>query len=256
MRKKKNRFLLFCCSFIPGAGELYLGFMNMGLSLMLTFAVTTVIVGFTNIGILSFIPMVIWVYGFFHANNLGALSDEEFYRMEDTYLFGFDNNEIKSIKESLSGRYRKAAAIILIILGISMLWDVVTDYIYDIVGHDFYYRYIGRYIDSINNEVPQLIISIVIIWCGVKLIRGKKVELDRIEERDEGVYGNRNGNANGNMGGNVNGSTSENVDGNVNGRMDGNTSGNTSGNMGGNSDGNANGNANGYMNEHMDNNPR
>lgn len=226
MRKKKNRFLLFCCSFIPGAGELYLGFMNMGLSLMLTFAVTTVIVGFTNIGILSFIPMVVWGYSFFHANNLGALNDNEFYSMEDSFLFGLSNNEVESIKESLSGRYRKAAAIILIVLGISMLWNAVTDYIYNIVGQDFYYRYIERYVNSISNEAPQIIISIVIIWFGVKLIRGKKVELDKIE-KDEDVYGSMGRNTNGNMNGNVNGS----MDGNADGSMGGN------------------------VNEHMDNNP-
>lgn len=182
MRKKKNRFLLFCFSFLPGAGELYLGFMNMGLSLILTFSLLWVVVGVTSIGILSFLPMVLWVYSFFHANNLGALSDEEFYRIEDTYLFGLDHKEMESLKKSLSGRYRKVAAIILILLGISMLWDVTTDYIYDMVGPDFYYAYVARYVNAISSDLPQLIISIVIIWCGVKLIRGKKIELDNIEE--------------------------------------------------------------------------
>ncbi|MCH5249575.1 MAG: hypothetical protein J1E98_06570 [Lachnospiraceae bacterium] len=182
MRKKKNRFLLFCFSFFPGAGELYLGFMNMGLSLILAFSLLWVVVGVTNIGILSFLPMVLWVYSFFHANNLGALSDEEFYRVEDTYLFGLDHKEMESLKKSLSGRYRKAAAVILILLGISMLWDVTTDYIYDMVGPDFYYAYVARYVNAISSDLPQLIISIVIIWCGVKLIRGKKIELDKIDE--------------------------------------------------------------------------
>lgn len=182
MRKKKSRFLLFCFSFIPGAGELYLGFMNMGLSLMLAFALMAVVIGVTNIGILSFLPMVLWAYSFFHANNLGALSDEEFYRIEDTYLFGLDYREMESFKKTISGRYRKVAAIILILLGVSMLWKVVTDYIYDIVGPDFYYAYIARYVNAISSDLPQLIISIVIIWCGIKLIRGKKTELDKMDD--------------------------------------------------------------------------
>ena len=184
MKKKKNRFFLFCFSFIPGAGELYLGFMNMGLSLLLTFALLVVVIGVTNIGILSFLPLVLWVYGFFHANNLGALSDEEFYRTEDTYLFGLDHKEMESLKKSISGKYRKAAAIILIILGISMLWNVATDYLFYIVGADFYYEYIAYYVDAISSDLPQLIISIAIIWCGVKLIQGKKIELDKTEDND------------------------------------------------------------------------
>lgn len=185
MRKKKNRFLLFCCSFVPGAGELYLGFMNMGLSLLMSFALLTVIVGFTGIGILAFMPMVLWVYSFFHANNLGSLTDEQFYSMEDTYLFGFGKTEVESIRQSLYGRYRKALAIILIILGLSMLWNVAIDGICMTVGYDFYERYILPYSRVIENTMPQLIISIIIIWFGIRLISGKKVELDILDEKNE-----------------------------------------------------------------------
>ena len=185
MRKKKNRFLLFCCSFIPGAGELYLGFMNMGLSLLMSFGILSVIVGFMGIGVLAFLPAVLWVYSFFHANNLGSLTDEQFYSMEDTYLFGFSNTDMESIKKSLSGRYRKVIAIILIILGISMLWNVAMDFIYYTVGYEFYDRYIAPYTNVISHTMPQLIISIVIIWFGIRLINGKKVELDILDEKNE-----------------------------------------------------------------------
>ena len=44
MKKKKNRFFLFCCSLWPGAGELYLGFMKTGLSLLGIFALSVVVV--------------------------------------------------------------------------------------------------------------------------------------------------------------------------------------------------------------------
>ncbi len=185
MRRKKNRFLLFCCSFIPGAGELYLGFMNMGLSLLMSFGILTVIVGFMGIGILAFMPAVLWVYSFFHANNLGSLTDEQFYSMEDTYLFGFSNTDMESIRKSLSGRYRKVLAIILIILGVSMLWNVAIDCICLTVGYDFYYNYILPYTGVVERTMPQLIISIVIIWFGIKLISGKKVELDILDEKNE-----------------------------------------------------------------------
>lgn len=185
MRKKKNRFLLFCCSFIPGAGELYLGFMNMGLSLLMSFAILTVIVGFMRIGILSFMPAVLWVYSFFHANNLGSLTDEQFYSMEDTYLFGFSKTDMESIRQSLYGRYRKALAIILIILGVSMLWNVAIDFICLTVGDYFYDRYIAPYTGVISSIMPQLVISIIIIWFGIRLISGKKVELDILDEKNE-----------------------------------------------------------------------
>ena len=35
--KKKNRFLTFCFSMLPGAAEMYMGFMKTGVSLMSLF---------------------------------------------------------------------------------------------------------------------------------------------------------------------------------------------------------------------------
>lgn len=37
MRKRKNGFWTFVFSFIPGCAEMYMGFMKMGLSLMVAF---------------------------------------------------------------------------------------------------------------------------------------------------------------------------------------------------------------------------
>lgn len=185
MRKKKNRFLLFCFSLLPGAGEMYLGFMKTGVSLLSIFAVCVMVTGYTGIGILAFVPFVVWIYGFFHANNLGALNDEEFYRIEDGYLFGLSEAGLGSIKESVEGKYRKALAIILIILGATMLWQTFCRMLRHLVGNDFYYEYIARFTNVISGDVPKAIIALVIIWLGVKLIQGKKEELDKIDEVKE-----------------------------------------------------------------------
>lgn len=37
MQRKKSKFLTFLFSLIPGAGEMYMGFMKMGVSLMAEF---------------------------------------------------------------------------------------------------------------------------------------------------------------------------------------------------------------------------
>lgn len=184
MRKRKNRFLLFCCSLIPGVGEMYLGFMKMGVSLMSGFLLTSMVAGFSGLGILSAIPMVIWFYSFFHANNLGGLSVEELNSVEDNYLF-IDLDDANVFKSSMTGKYRKGMAFVLIIIGISMLWDVVCDALYDVLGKELYYRYFREISNMISNHLPRLVIGIVIIWLGVKLIRGKKEELDKLEDKEE-----------------------------------------------------------------------
>ncbi|MCM1174108.1 MAG: hypothetical protein NC341_03550 [Blautia sp.] len=185
MKKKKNRFLLFCFSFLPGAGEMYLGFMKTGVSLLGIFAVSVMLTGYTGIGILAFVPFVIWVYGFFHANNLGALSDDAFYRIEDGYLFGISEEGFSSMKDSIAGKYRKAFAVVLIILGVSMLWQSFCRMLRHLVGNDFYYEYIACFTGIVGDDVPKAIIALVIIWLGVKLIQGKKEELDKLDEMKE-----------------------------------------------------------------------
>ncbi|MCM1040733.1 MAG: hypothetical protein NC314_13510 [Roseburia sp.] len=184
MRKKKNRFLLFCCSFCPGAGELYLGFMKMGLSLLLIFALSVMFVSYSGIGVLTFVPMVIWVYGFFHANNLGGLSDEAFMQVKDEYLFGIGAEDTESVKDFFTGKYRKVFAVILILLGVSMAWQTVCRTIRYVVGNDFYFQYISPITGYISNEVPRAIVGIAVIWIGVKMIQGKKRELDQLEDME------------------------------------------------------------------------
>ncbi len=48
MQRKKSRFWLFMWSLIPGAGDMYLGFMKMGISLMLGFMALIVVTGITS----------------------------------------------------------------------------------------------------------------------------------------------------------------------------------------------------------------
>ena len=185
MKKKKNRFLLFCLSFLPGAGEMYLGFMKMGLSLLSLFALIIIITVYSNIGVMGIVVFVICVYGFFHANNLGALSDEEFYKIEDEYLFGLGEKDMNSLKDFLTGKYRKVFAVILILFGISMLWQTFCRFLRHMVGSDYYYKYISGFMNTVSSDVPRMIIAFLIILFGIKLISGKKEELDRLEKTEE-----------------------------------------------------------------------
>ncbi len=71
--KKKNRFLTFCFSALPGAAEMYMGFMKMGVSLMLLFFLVCILSAWLYQGALVMIAIVVWFYSFFHANHLAGL---------------------------------------------------------------------------------------------------------------------------------------------------------------------------------------
>ena len=182
MKKKKSRFWLFIWSFLPGAGEMYLGFMKMGLSLMLGFMLLIMVVALTNLGALAVFPVTMYAYCFFHANNLGTLPDTEFYNTEDKYLFGMDSlDSIEKMRDWVSGKYRKIAAAVLIIIGIIMLGQTGFNILCDIFGWDNYY--LSKIYYFTRDELPRIVIGIAIIWVGLGLVRGKKVAYT-LDEQD------------------------------------------------------------------------
>ncbi len=173
MTKKKNGFLTLCCSLVPGAGEMYMGFMKQGLSIMSVFWMLIFLAAFLNIGPVLFILPILWCYSFFNVHNLRGLPDEEFYALEDDYLFHLD----KILPE---GRWNKRRnnllAGALIFVGAAMLWDYMMDYLRWLLPDQIYW--------NMMDSVPRVGVSLALIFGGLYLIRGKKRELDE-KEREE-----------------------------------------------------------------------
>ena len=181
MKKKKSRFWLFLFSLFPGAGHMYLGLMRMGLSFMFGFMLSVALMNITGLDVLVVLPLTIYIYSFFHANNIGGMDDEAFAALEDEYLLGF--GDIDRDRFRLDQRNRNLAAAVLIILGICMLWNVGFGMVRDYIGWDnpvikaIYY--------TMRDDVPRVVIAIAIIWFGVVLLRGKK-ESNLVEDASRG----------------------------------------------------------------------
>lgn len=170
MKKKKNRFWLFILSLWPGAGHMYMGFMKMGLSFTLGFMILLMIVGITNIGAFAVLPITLYIYSFFHATNLGGLDDESFMAVEDEYLFGLGSLKNQPVK--IDQKVRKAAAVVLIVVGIYMLWNVLFELLRSFFGWDN--PVIRAVYYFMRDDVPRAVIGIAIICFGVILLRGKR----------------------------------------------------------------------------------
>ena len=169
-QQKKGKFLTFMFSFIPGAAEMYMGFMKQGISLMALFVVN--IVGLAYGLEEFFIPAMIltWFYSFFHARNLAALPEEEFNSLEDVFIW--ENLVTDGGLKISSPTIRKWAAGILILLGVVILWKNFSYVILNIIP--------DRYWDAlypIIERIPEIAIAFLIIFIGFKLIAGKKEEL-------------------------------------------------------------------------------
>ena len=183
MKKQKNKFLLFVFSLCPGAGHMYMGLMKMGLSFMLGFMGLVAVVGITEIAVLSVFPVTLYIYAFFHVNNIGGMDAAQFAALEDEYLFGIGEWDTSRFKLNMNKRNRNIAAVVCIVIGICMLWDSAFGMVRSYVGWD---NPIMREIYYFTrNELPRIIIAVAIIWFGVSLLRGKKFESAEVDRRVE-----------------------------------------------------------------------
>lgn len=176
MTKKKGKFLTFCCSLIPGAGEMYLGFLKQGISIMTIFFLLFAA------GAILFPPItvfcaVVWFYSFFHTNNLNNMPDDEFYAIQDDYLIHI--YQIATAKELLLGRYRKITAFVLILFGLSIIWNNIYGF-FMYIASDVLNISMGllRFFSWLSRIFPQTVAALLIIALGIYLIRNKKHELE------------------------------------------------------------------------------
>ena len=82
--RKKNSFWTFIFSLVPGAAQMYMGFLKSGISIMILFIIPLMFSAMMYGGdYLSLISAVVYAVGFFHARNLATAPDEEFETLED-----------------------------------------------------------------------------------------------------------------------------------------------------------------------------
>lgn len=171
MTRKKNGFWTFVFSLLPGAGEMYMGFMKQGITLMGAFFLLIFLASWLNMGPLLFVLPVLWCYSFFHVHNLRGLSDEEFYAIEDDYLFHLDRVMPKNM--NMDKKSKNLLALILIVIGAAMLWKNLNALIRWILP-----SYLRDWYWTMADMLPQIIVAGLLIAGGIWLIRGKKKELD------------------------------------------------------------------------------
>lgn len=174
MRKRKSGFLTFCFSLLPGAGEMYLGFMKMGISLMGLFFGVIAISATLNIDLTLFVLPILWFYSFFHVHNLSGLSDQDFALVQDEFLFNLD--KIASIDRKSIEKYRKVIAAVLILVGAALLWNGFIDTCYNFLSES-----VVRFLHRIGYTLPRMVVGVAIIIGGFYMIKGKKKQMDMVD---------------------------------------------------------------------------
>ena len=164
---KKSLFLTFCFSFIPGAGQMYQGYMKKGLSVMILFATMIALFAMTEIAIFAIPIPIILAYSFFNTYNLrnkiGTNNQEE-----DKYIW--EEEESKKMFGSI--KIKKKNTLLgscLILIGIYILLNSVLLKIANIYDIEI----ISNVIHIVSRYLPSLIIAVLSIVFGLKFILNK-----------------------------------------------------------------------------------
>ena len=156
---KKNLFLTFCFSFIPGAGQMYQGYMKRGLSLMTAFAVVVAFCAIISSPIFAMPLPIIFAYSFFDTYQLRQkIIDNK--NQEDEYIW----------KDSNIDKSNKFLGIVLIVIGLYLFLNSVLlpiAYKYDLEILYTIFSLVLRYI-------PSVLIASLSIYTGIKLMSRNK----------------------------------------------------------------------------------
>lgn len=164
----KNGLLTLLFAFIPGAGQMYQGYMKRGLSLMLMCcAICVLAVLFSPI---AFLLLVVFMYSFFDTLNLRAqiaLGNAP----ADDYLVHLDPKDKRLARLLLDSH--KLVGWLLIAFGALIAYQ---NLIMNIFG-DLVYRWghsspVFRALYLVMDSLPDVVVCVVLIVCGVWLVKG------------------------------------------------------------------------------------
>lgn len=164
---KKNLFLTFCFSFVPGAGQMYQGYMKRGTSILTFFAACCALLGTVGIPLFAIPIPVIYIYSFFDTFNIRNNIDSE-NKFEDKYIW--DIADLEGLKNSFNmPNTKKILGIILVFIGIYILIsNIIPQMLYDLG-----INYIARYFYDISSYLTPIAISLLSIVIGIKLLNRK-----------------------------------------------------------------------------------
>lgn len=162
---KKNSILTFLFACIPGAGQMYYGYMRRGLSTGIVFWLS-VLVGMLLPPLLVLVP-VIWMYAFFDTYDLIRYLSSGSPKTDD-FLWG---DRIRwDAFQNLTPPAGKLVGWGLIIVG---GWLICAQFIGPILSDLLYWLGV-EYADYYLGQVPTLVVAVVLVWLGLRMLRRSK----------------------------------------------------------------------------------
>ena len=166
----KNGFLTFCCAFVPGAGQMYQGYMKRGLSLILTACCIWMVSSLLNPVLLLLV--VVWMYSFFDTFNLRAQIGAGT-APQDDYLVHINWHDQRMEQFMLDSH--KLLGWGLIALGALVAYqNILMNTLGDIVWRWGQSSPFFRALYLMMDQLPEVVVCVALIICGAWLVRGPK----------------------------------------------------------------------------------
>ena len=172
MKKNGILTLLFAC--IPGAGQMYQGYMKRGLSLITMFCLFIILGSTTGLDALVVGCIVVYMYSFFDTLNLRAqLAAEK--APEDDYLVHFDPQDKRLARMMMDSH--KLVGWCLIATGALIAYEqIIMNTLGDILWRWGQKAPVWRAIYLVMDQLPEVVLCVVLILCGIWLVHGPRAK--------------------------------------------------------------------------------
>ena len=184
---KKNGILTFLFAFVPGAGQMYQGYMKRGLSLITMFCLCVMAGMLLEPLVLT--ALIVWMYSFFDTFNLRAQFIAGTAPADD-YLVHFNTKDAR-----LTLFFRDSHKLLgwaLIALGAMVAYqNIIMRVLGDVMWRWGQNNPFFRAIYLMLDELPQIVSCVALVVCGLWLVRGpkgKKVHRDTPDDEEFHEY--------------------------------------------------------------------
>ena len=167
---KKNGILTFLFAFVPGAGQMYQGYMKRGLSLITLFFLC--IMAGMLLEPLVLTALIVWMYSFFDTFNLRAQIIAENAPADD-YLVHI-NWKDKRMQDFMMDSHKLLGWGLIALGGLVAYENVIMRVFGDVMWRWGQNNPVFRAFYLMLDELPQIVTCVALIVCGLWLVRGPK----------------------------------------------------------------------------------
>lgn len=175
MKKNGILTLLFAC--IPGAGQMYQGYMKRGLSLITMFCLFIIVGSATGLDALVVGCIVVYMYSFFDTFNLCAQIIAENAPADD-YLVHI-NWKDKRMQDFMMDSHKLLGWGLIALGGLVAYENIIMRVFGDVMWRWGQNNPVFRAIYLMLDELPQIVTCVAFIVCGLWLVRGPKGKKNR-----------------------------------------------------------------------------